>query len=30
MTLCEKCHDEIHKKNTVLKKVKTSKGIKIF
>ena len=30
MTLCEKCHDEIHKKNTVLKKVKTSKGFKII
>jgi DNA mismatch repair protein MutS len=28
-TLCEECHDEIHKKNIKLKKVKTTKGIKI-
>ena len=26
LTLCEACHDEIHKKNTKLKKVKTTKG----
>ncbi len=30
MTLCESCHDEIHKKNIRHKKVKTSKGIKII
>ena len=29
MTLCEACHDEIHKKNTKLKKVKTTKGIEL-
>jgi DNA mismatch repair protein MutS len=29
MTLCEKCHDEIHKKNLKQKKVKTSKGSKL-
>jgi DNA mismatch repair protein MutS len=28
MTLCEKCHDDIHKKDLKYKKVKTSKGIK--
>jgi DNA mismatch repair protein MutS len=28
-TLCEACHDKIHKKNTPGKKVKTSKGYKI-
>ena len=27
MTLCEDCHDKIHKKNEKLKKVKTSKGV---
>jgi DNA mismatch repair protein MutS len=27
MTLCEKCHDKIHKKDVKLKKVKTTKGI---
>ena len=27
MTLCEKCHDVIHKTKTRIKKVKTSKGI---
>jgi predicted HNH restriction endonuclease len=27
MTICEKCHDMIHKKNTKLKKVKTTNGI---
>jgi DNA mismatch repair protein MutS len=26
LTLCEKCHDEIHKKNVQHKKVKTTKG----
>lgn len=30
MTLCEKCHDEIHKTNTKQKKVKTSKGQKFI
>ena len=29
MTLCEKCHDKIHKKDIKLKKVKTTKGIKL-
>ena len=29
ITLCESCHDEIHKKGTKLKKVKTSKGVKL-
>jgi DNA mismatch repair protein MutS len=29
LTLCESCHNEIHKKNTRLKKVKTTKGIKL-
>ena len=29
LTLCEACHDEIHKKNTKLKKVKTTKGIEL-
>jgi len=29
MTLCEKCHNDIHKKNERLKKVKTSKGVKL-
>jgi 5-methylcytosine-specific restriction endonuclease McrA len=28
-TLCETCHDKIHKKNTPGKKVKTSKGVQI-
>jgi DNA mismatch repair protein MutS len=26
LTICEECHDEIHKKNVKMKKVKTSKG----
>lgn len=26
LTICEECHDEIHKKNIKMKKVKTSKG----
>ena len=30
MTLCEKCHDEIHKKNIKQKRVKTSKGQKVL
>ena len=29
MTLCENCHDKIHKTNTKQKKVKTSKGQKL-
>jgi DNA mismatch repair protein MutS len=29
LTLCEACHDEIHKKNTKLKKVKTTKGTEL-
>ena len=29
ITLCEACHDQIHKKGTKLKKVKTSKGVKL-
>jgi DNA mismatch repair protein MutS len=29
MTLCESCHNDIHKKNEKLKKMKTTKGIKI-
>jgi DNA mismatch repair protein MutS len=29
LNICKKCHDEIHKKNTKQKKVKTSKGIKV-
>jgi len=29
MTLCEGCHNDIHKKNERLKKVKTTKGTKI-
>ena len=29
LTLCEACHDDIHKKNTRLKKVKTTKGTKL-
>jgi DNA mismatch repair protein MutS len=29
MTLCETCHNDIHKKNKRLKKVKTTKGIQI-
>ncbi len=29
MTLCESCHDEIHKKNQKFKKVKTTKGYKL-
>ena len=30
MTLCEACHDEIHKKGTKQKKVRTSKGQKLI
>jgi DNA mismatch repair protein MutS len=29
MTLCEKCHDKLHKTDAKLKKVKTTKGIKL-
>jgi len=29
LTLCEACHDEIHKKNTRLKKIKTTKGTEL-
>ena len=29
ITLCESCHNEIHKKDTKLKKVKTTKGIQL-
>ena len=29
LTLCEKCHNEIHDDNIILKKVKTSKGYKL-
>ena len=29
LTLCEACHDEIHKNNTKLKKVKTTKGTEL-
>jgi DNA mismatch repair protein MutS len=29
MTLCEACHDKIHKNDTKLKKVKTTKGIQV-
>jgi len=29
MTLCESCHNEIHKKDTKLKRVKTSKGTQL-
>ena len=29
LTICEQCHDEIHRKDTKLKKVKTSKGSKL-
>lgn len=29
LTLCESCHDSIHKKNVKLKKVKTTKGIEL-
>ena len=30
MTLCESCHNEIHKKNVKQKKVKTTKGVKVI
>ena len=30
MTLCETCHDDIHKKGSKQKKVRTSKGQKII
>jgi DNA mismatch repair protein MutS len=30
MTLCESCHDELHSKDIKMKKVKTTKGIKII
>lgn len=29
-SICEKCHDKIHNENIELKKVKTSKGYKLF
>jgi DNA mismatch repair protein MutS len=29
MTLCETCHNDIHKKNKRMKKIKTSKGLQI-
>ena len=29
LTLCEACHDEIHKKNTKFKKIKTTKGTEL-
>ena len=29
LTICEECHDEIHRNDTKLKKVKTSKGSKL-
>ena len=30
MTLCETCHDEIHKNGSKLKRVKTTKGVKLL
>jgi DNA mismatch repair protein MutS len=30
MTLCEKCHNEIHKKNLKQKKIKTTKGTQVM
>jgi len=30
MTLCESCHDQIHKKGSKLKRVKTTKGVKLL
>ena len=30
ISVCEKCHDKLHSKNTVLKKKKTTKGYKIM
>lgn len=30
MTICEACHDEIHKKNLKLKRVKTTQGYKLI
>ncbi len=30
ITLCEACHDDIHEKNKKMKKIKTTKGIKII
>ena len=30
ISVCEKCHDNLHSKNTVLKKKKTTKGYKIM
>jgi 5-methylcytosine-specific restriction endonuclease McrA len=30
MTLCEACHDQIHKKGSKLKRVKTTKGVKLL
>lgn len=30
ISVCEKCHDKLHKNNTVLKKKKTTKGYKII
>jgi len=29
MTLCEKCHNELHRTNKKIKRVKTNKGIMI-
>lgn len=29
MTLCESCHNDIHKKNETLKKMKTTKGLQV-
>ena len=30
MTLCENCHEQIHKKGSKLKRVKTTKGVKLL
>jgi predicted HNH restriction endonuclease len=30
MTLCENCHEQIHKKGYKLKRVKTTKGVKLL
>jgi hypothetical protein len=29
LTLCESCHNNIHKKNTKMKKMKTTKGMEL-
>jgi hypothetical protein len=29
LTLCESCHNTIHKKNTKMKKIKTTKGMEL-